>query len=211
MSFKVEKFTSAPSVEELNTLKKAELLQLVNHYHLTAVSSMPKSQIKQIVLAHLVDEEIIPSSEATEEMVRGERGLTGDEVLQLKSLEFEEREKEREARFRLKELEFKEKELSLQVKLKELEVRSKDCPETVGASFDVSKYVKFIPDFWQTEVDKYFLHFEKVASNLKWPEDNWVLLLQSSLVGKAREVYSALSVEESAQYSVVKSAILKAY
>ena len=50
-----------------------------------------------------------------------------------------------------------------------------------------------------------------MASNLKWPEDNWVLLLQSSLVGKAREVYSALSVEESAQYSVVKSAILKAY
>ena len=39
MSFEVEKFTSAPSVEELNTLKKAELLQLVNHYHLTAVLS----------------------------------------------------------------------------------------------------------------------------------------------------------------------------
>ena len=62
---------------------------------------MPKSQIKQIVLAHLVDEEIIPSSEAMEEMVRGERGLTGDEVLQLKRLEFEEREKEQEALFRL--------------------------------------------------------------------------------------------------------------
>ena len=140
MSFEVEKFTSTPSVEELNTLKKAELLKLINHYHLTALSSMPKSQIKKS-FTHLVDEEIIPSSEVTDEMVRGERGLTGEEVLQLKRLGIEEREKEREARLRLKELEFKEKELSLQVKLKELEVRSKDRPEAVGATFDVSKYV----------------------------------------------------------------------
>ena len=81
----------------------------------------------------------------------------------------------------------------------------------MGAAFDVSKYVKFVPDFRETEVDKYFLLFEKVANNLKWPEDNWALLLQSSLVGKAREVYAALSVDESAQYSVVKNAILKAY
>ena len=158
-----------------------------------------------------MDEEIIPSSEVMDEMVRGERGLTCEEVLQLKRLEIEECEKEQEACLRLKELEFKEKELSLQVKLKELEVRSKDRPEAVGVAFDVSKYVKLVPDFWETEVDKYFLHFEKVASNLKWPEDNWALLLQSSLVGKAREVYAALSVDESAQYSVVKNAILKAY
>ena len=33
MSFEVERFTSTPSVEELNALKKAKLLQLVNHYH----------------------------------------------------------------------------------------------------------------------------------------------------------------------------------
>lgn len=138
MSFEVEKFTETPSVEELNTLKKAELLQLINHYHLTASSSMPKSQIKQVIVAHLVDEEIIPSSEATEEIGRGEKGLTGEEVLQLKRLELEERDKEREARLRLKELEFKEKELNLQLKIKELEVKSK---ESHGAVFDVSKYV----------------------------------------------------------------------
>jgi len=37
------------------------------------------------------------------------------------------------------------------------------------------------------------------------------LLLQSGLVGKARAVYSALSVEESSQYDTVKTSILKAY
>ena len=60
-------------------------------------------------------------------------------------------------------------------------------------------------------MDKYFLHFEKIATSLEWPEDVWMLLLQSVLVGKAREVYSAMSIEHSSQYNVVKKAILKAY
>ena len=149
---------------------------------------MPKSQIKQIIVMHLVDEEIIPPSEATEKIVRDERGLTGEKVLQLRRLELKEREKEREAWIGLKELELEEKELSLQLKIKELEVNSKESHVTPSAAFDASKYIKFVPDFWETEVDKYLLHFEKVASNLKWLEDHWALLLQSSLVGKAREV-----------------------
>ena len=92
-SFEVGKFISVPSLEELNTLKKAELLQLVNHYELAVSSSMPKSQIKKIVVEHLVDEEIIPSLEDTEEILQGERALTGEEVLQLRHLELEEHEK----------------------------------------------------------------------------------------------------------------------
>ena len=63
----------------------------------------------------------------------------------------------------------------------------------------------------KAEVDKYFLNFEEVARSLKWPEEEWTLLLQSSLVGKAREVYSSLSIDDSAQNKVVKTAILRAY
>ena len=69
----------------------------------------------------------------------------------------------------------------------------------------------FVPPFQDTEVDKYFLHFEKIASSLEWPKEVWTLLLQSVLLGKAREVYSALSVDLSSDYDVVKAAILKAY
>ena len=78
-------------------------------------------------------------------------------------------------------------------------------------TFDVSKHVKFVPSFAETEVDKYFQHFEKVALSLKWPKEAWTLLPQSGLVGKARAVYSALSVEDSSQYDTVKMSILKAY
>ena len=68
-----------------------------------------------------------------------------------------------------------------------------------------------MPTFSETEVDKYFLHFEKIANSLKWPKESWTLLLQSSLIGKVREIYSALSVEESCQFEVVKAAVLKVY
>ena len=39
----------------------------------------------------------------------------------------------------------------------------------------------------------------------------WTLLLQSVLIGKAREIYSALPVEKNAQYEEVRQAILEAY
>jgi len=38
-----------------------------------------------------------------------------------------------------------------------------------------------------------------------------MVLLQSVLTGKAREVYSALSVEQSARYDHVKQVVLKVY
>ena len=50
-----------------------------------------------------------------------------------------------------------------------------------------------------------------MATSLEWPQDAWMLLLQSVLVGKAWEVYSAMSIEQSLQYNHVKTAILKAY
>ena len=55
------------------------------------------------------------------------------------------------------------------------------------------------------------MHFEKIAASLKWPEEFWTVLLQSVLIGKAREIYSALPVEQSARYTIVKESILRAY
>ena len=108
MSFDAEKFATTPTVRELNSLKKNELLQLVQHYKLTADAALSKSQVKEIVLKHLIDEEIIAPVEETEETA-SVSGMTGEEILQLKRLEFQEREKEREAQLRLKELDLKER------------------------------------------------------------------------------------------------------
>ena len=97
--------------------------------------------------------------------------------------------------------------------MKELEMQDKvkPKPSDVGTHFDVTKHIRLVPPFQEKEVDKYFLHFEKVAENLKWPKEHWTLLLQSVVIGKAREIYTQLSLEQSSDYDKVKELILKAY
>ena len=50
-----------------------------------------------------------------------------------------------------------------------------------------------------------------MAQNLKWPADQWPLLLQSVLKEKAQEAYTALPISECGDYNCVINAILKAY
>ena len=113
------------------------------------------------------------------------------------------------------ELDFKEKELQMQLKIKELELKAKMTPVSkepaagsTNENFDFTRHVKLVPPFQEHEVDKFFPHFEKIAH---WPSEIQAMLLQSVLIGKAREVYSALSVEQSADYNLVKREILRAY
>ena len=89
--------------------------------------------------------------------------------------------------------------------------KSKSAEAKIEYNFDVAKHIRLVPPFQEKEVDKYFLHFEKVAENLNWPKEHWTLLLQSVLIGKAREIYTQLGVEQSHHYETVKELILKGY
>ena len=72
--------------------------------------------------------------------------------------------------------------------MKELELQNRANQfEKHISHFDVTKHIRLIPPFQEKEVDKYFMHFEKVAENIKWPKEHWTLLLQSVFIGKARE------------------------
>ena len=141
-----------------------------------------------------------------------------------KKLEVEEREKEKERQVQRERLEMEEriqkekleqveKERQYNLRMKELEMqdKAKTKPLDLGTHFDVTKHIRLVPPFQEKEVDKYFLHFEKVAENLKWPKEHWTLLLQSVVIGKAREIYTQLSLEQSSDYDKVKELILKAY
>ena len=97
-------------------------------------------------------------------------------------------------------------------KFKEDELRfRRDSDENRRNDFDLTKYVKLVPQLNESDVDKYFQHFEKIAKNLRWPENVWSTLLQAALKGKAQETFAALSVVDSSDYDVVKAAILKVY
>ena len=63
-----------------------------------------------------------------------------------------------------------------------------------------------------------FLHFKKkklinTSYTLKRlrPKEHWTLLLQSVLIGKAREIYTQLGVEQSHHDETVKELIPKGY
>ena len=129
-------------------------------------------------------------------------------------LEMEEREREKE-RERQERIEIEKEKLDFQLKMKELELQEKTKPNILpldtSKTFDVTKHIRLVPPFQEKEVDKFFLQFEKVAENMKWPKEHWTLLLQSVVIGKAREIYTQLSLEQSSDYDKVKELILKAY
>ncbi|KAJ8050984.1 hypothetical protein HOLleu_04384 [Holothuria leucospilota] len=97
--------------------------------------------------------------------------------------------------FKLKRLEM---EMNKEVRLKEMEREMQKEKEEREMQMEEN-------------VEKFFNHFEKLGEQLKWPRDNWSILIQSNFTGKAQEVYSALSIEDSMDYDKVKKAILQAY
>ena len=120
-----------------------------------------------------------------------------EERVQKERMEMEEREKEKERQMQTEREKLK---FDTELRTKELGMQNmtvKRQPLDSGAHIDVTKHIRKFPLFQEKEADKYFLHFEKVAENLKWPKEYWTLLLQSVIIGKAREMYSQLTVEQS--------------
>ena len=56
--FNIETFVEEPTLRVVKSLKKAELVSVAQHYKLEVGSTMKKSQIKQLVIDYLVEEEI---------------------------------------------------------------------------------------------------------------------------------------------------------
>jgi len=165
--------------------------------------ALKTDELRQLILDHLHKEELISYDEQV-----------SSATLELKKLEFQENERARENTLHMKELEAREKELALQVRLKEMKTGPTTQPSDSGSSrpvgFGISKHVRFVPPFQEREIDKYFLHFKKVATSLEWPKDNWTFLLQNILVGKDQEIYAAISLDQSSDYETVKIAVLSA-
>ncbi|KAJ8035482.1 hypothetical protein HOLleu_22726 [Holothuria leucospilota] len=234
MSFNLDKFVASPSVEELDSLKKSEIVKVAKHYGIEFQPLMRKDEIKRYVLEYLVDESILPSTvletaitvptDNTFELKRLETEMNKE--IRLKEMERErereEREKEKEEREMQMQREEREERERREEKAREQEFRLKQLEVGVmkGSDpkidldtgiFDVSKHVKFVPKFQEDNVEKFFNHFKKLGEQLKWPRDKWSILTQSNFTGKAQEVYSALSIEDSMNYDKVKRAILQAY
>ncbi|KAK3089262.1 hypothetical protein FSP39_002191 [Pinctada imbricata] len=215
MVFSVTEFLKSPTVDEFESLKKDDLIGLGLHLKLDVKSSMRKQEIRNIVAKELLAEEIFSSYDFPVEPVSSETKMSKYEFELEKmkiQLQFEKEEKERQFE-REKQERMHEKELQFELEKLKLEKGAKEnpVPSPVKSEFDAAKNIRLVPKFQEKSVDKYFPHFEKIAANLKWPRDFWPTLLQSVLIGKAAEVYSALSIAESSDYDKVKDTILRAY
>lgn len=228
----MDQFLASPTVEVLKAFKKPELLELATRLTLEEVKpALRKPVILRKIAEHFYDEDVftdkdlalIPDPSKGESMSDIEFKIKVMELeMQKQKLEMESQERERqfeleklekERQFELEKLE-REKELIRereQAEIEKLKMGKYPGSTPMEAKFVASREVRLVPPFDEVEVDKYFQHFEKVAESLKWPPQYWPLMLQSVIKGKAQQAYSALSVEDSSDYEIVKHAILTAY
>ena len=212
-------------MEQLDRLKKSELIELAQELELSVKSSFKKDIIKQILIPHLVSKGHLPEEVLKPVSVQGDSKESQVELMRLQvemaKIEAEKEKSKIEAeKEKLKiEAERENKRLQIEadkeVQLRRIEFESQGRANAGAAQgsteFRASQNIRLVPPFQEKQVESYFLHFEKVATNLKWPKEMWSIMLQSVLVGKASEAFSSLSVEQSANYDHVKTAILKAY
>ena len=169
MSFQLENFVAAPSMELLNLAKKTDLLNIADHYALTSFKpSMLKHEIKNILIKFLVDEEILDPSALSSVLITQTdlqlRELEIQRQIQLEKLKLEQEERirveqlEREERMQKEklamekqklEMEEKEKERQYNLRMKEIEMQDKvkTKPLDLGTHFDVTKHIRLVPPF----------------------------------------------------------------
>ncbi|KAJ8025265.1 hypothetical protein HOLleu_35423 [Holothuria leucospilota] len=131
MPFNSDKFVASPSVEELDSLKKSEIVKVTKH-GIEFQPLMRKDEIKRYVLEYLVDESVLPST-----VLETAITVPTDNTFELKRLEIEmnkeirlnemerETQKEKEEREMQMQKEKEEREMQMQRGKEEREERER--------------------------------------------------------------------------------------
>ncbi|KAJ8024801.1 hypothetical protein HOLleu_34817 [Holothuria leucospilota] len=122
MPFNLDKFVTSPSVEELDSLKKSEIVKVAKHYGIEFQPLMQKDEIKRYVLEYLVDEGVLPST-----VLETAITVPTDNTFELKRLELEMnkeiRLKEMEREMQKEKEEKEEREMQMQKEKEEREMQ----------------------------------------------------------------------------------------
>ena len=197
--FSIADFVRNPSVEQLSLCKKDELIEVATHYEITGIKRyMLKSEILRQIVVFLIEEQVLPPDAADNVRKTPPRSPSPVDVPTKIS----------DNEVRIKELELEMAKVELE---REKLAANKHDHNVADRHFDVAKYARMVPPFQEEGVEKYFPHFEKLAQSMEWPRDKWSSLVQSKLVGKARDAYLAMSMGDVSDYDKVKKAVLKAY
>lgn len=182
MEFSLEDFVAQPILDKFHRFTKEHLIVVADHFDVTVSKQSRKQVIKSELWSALSERCILPCDPGTPKAGSPVGKHNSAEILRLKELEIEMRHldiKEKELHNEL-EIRKMEEETKRQICLKELELNQ---PSSITAShsrsdeFNVNKCIRLIPKFTESDVDKYFTLFERVANTLKWPKSVWPVLL----------------------------------
>uniref|UniRef100_A0A8C5CMP6 CCHC-type domain-containing protein n=1 Tax=Gadus morhua TaxID=8049 RepID=A0A8C5CMP6_GADMO len=218
----IDYFISAPSEELLDQLTKEQLLSLASHYDIEIASGDKrlKESLREALKAGLAEGGILRTSALPAYQHQLVLPQMSDAVLEFRlkelafrELELEDKEKERILKERQMHLEERRMHLEHERFLKELEFKhaALSSSSSASAQFSVARNIRLVPPFAEKNVERYFAHFERVATVSDWPIHAWTSLLQSVLVGKAQDAYASLNIEDVKDYEKVKGAILRTY
>ncbi|XP_069996593.1 uncharacterized protein [Penaeus vannamei] len=203
MPFDVEQFFESPTVEALMDLRKTDLIKVAEKIEFSVRRGSFKFQIRNELIKYMVDDGLLDDSAL--EYVENDSDMVRIKELELQN---EYRMRELEVRQRENECRMRELDIEREIKLKELELRA---ASPAAVPFNITANAKLVPPFQENVVDNYFRYFEKIAISSDWPKEQWTVLLQSVLTGKAQEIYMSMSVTDSRDYDKVKTAVLKGY
>ncbi|PIK60809.1 hypothetical protein BSL78_02290 [Apostichopus japonicus] len=203
MAFVAEDFVQDVSWEVFDELKKPDLMALAVYLEIEVKHAMRKQVIKNTLIDRLVADDLL-DEECLENKV--EILDSSDSALKLKQLEIQ---KEVEmTKLKIEEQERKEKlDLEKILKQQELDARLQMEEKERQDRLEMEERIKLkeIEAKVQMEKDK----LEK--QGLSTSQTNLMPQRILVFIGKAREIYSSLSIEQCHNYDVVKKAVLKAY
>ncbi|XP_068222362.1 uncharacterized protein [Palaemon carinicauda] len=197
MSFNLEKFMNDIKGEILTLCyaKKQELLSVAQRCDLEVDPKYVKAVIIDKILQFFIDEGIF---EDDDEDIDELRSLTGayatpgidpkieqlrlqlqlqKEQQKMAALELQKQQQllalEYEHKCKLAELEIQkeQKSANIQIKLK--------TDEEIPSKFDILKAKKLLPDFDEKDPEVFFTTFEDTAKTLKWPQEQWVMVVRN--------------------------------
>ncbi|XP_023191398.1 uncharacterized protein LOC111608951 [Xiphophorus maculatus] len=213
----LSEFFDSPSEEFLEGCSKEQLFEIGKHYGVEIDGRRSKENVKSILVANLVEKDILHSSvgEITAKPTVLPPGLTFEQHRELLLLQFEhdkfKMKVQLEAEHTRLEIERTRLDLAKQSVASGVSRSSSVASEAVDMEFDVIGNLRLLPKFNELDPDSFFVICERVAEARSWSDSARVLLLQCVLVGRAQEVFSALSDSDCHDYAKVKAAVLKTY
>ncbi|XP_069181028.1 uncharacterized protein [Procambarus clarkii] len=193
MEVKMQELAGNPSVVEIKKLTKSNLVLLGKEFGLELNDADKKWTLANEILQHCVDQELLASDTPLCQPSQAESATHRDRELALEL-----------AKIKLEEQ---------RLKTEEARIRANTTGSPPAGDSNPRHYEKKhnLPEFSESDPERFFNHFQRLATSMTWPKEEWVKILQGRLRSKAQDIFINMPDEECFEYDKVRERILRAY